>query len=212
VTFTETPRVDSQPPGADSGWASLFWSAFRRSTNAMVLVDERRCHVEVNGGFLQLVGYRRAELVGRPIYEIVDGGPVMSAAQWRETIAQAKFTGTARLVCADGRRVTVEFAGHPAVVDGRPLVLVVALRTARGGRRFSEPVPTQPGPLTKREQEVVRLLALGANGPEAAEQLHLAHNTVRTHARNAMTKVGARSRAQLVAMVLAEGHALSKPS
>jgi PAS domain S-box-containing protein len=173
----------------------------------MVLVDERRCNVEVNGAFLQLVGYRRADLVGRPVYEIIDGGPILSASQWRETLAQPKFTGSARLICADGRRVTVEFAGHPAVIDGRPLVLAVALRTARGGRRFSEPVPTQPGPLTKREQEVVRLLALGANGPEAAEQLQLAHNTVRTHARNAMTKLGARSRAQLVAMVLAEGHA-----
>ena len=44
----------------------------------------------------------------------------------------------------------------------------------------------------------------GFSGPEVAEELRIAHNTVRTHTRNAMTKVGARSRAQLVAMSLAE--------
>jgi DNA-binding NarL/FixJ family response regulator len=54
----------------------------------------------------------------------------------------------------------------------------------------------------------VRLLSLGATGPEIAEDLHISHNTVRTHVHNAMTKMGARSRAQLVAMSMANGHAL----
>ncbi len=56
--------------------------------------------------------------------------------------------------------------------------------------------------------EVVRLVALGRSGPEIAEELGIAHDTVRTHVRNAMTKVGARSRAHLVAKALGEGHAL----
>ena len=43
---------------------------------------------------------------------------------------------------------------------------------------------------------------------EIAAELHISHDTVRTHVRNAMNKVGARSRAHLVAKVLAEGHAL----
>jgi DNA-binding CsgD family transcriptional regulator len=52
------------------------------------------------------------------------------------------------------------------------------------------------------------MVALGASGPEIADELRISHDTVRTHVRNAMTKLGARSRAQLVAMSLAEGHAL----
>ena len=52
---------------------------------------------------------------------------------------------------------------------------------------------------------MVRLLALGLTGPEVAEELQLAHNTVRTHVRNAMAKSGARSRAQLVARAVGEG-------
>jgi DNA-binding CsgD family transcriptional regulator len=35
--------------------------------------------------------------------------------------------------------------------------------------------------------------------------LHISPDTVRTHVRNAMTKMGARSRAQLVAKVLGDG-------
>jgi DNA-binding NarL/FixJ family response regulator len=55
----------------------------------------------------------------------------------------------------------------------------------------------------------VRLLSLGSTGPEIADELQVAHNTVRTHVRNAMTKLGARSRAQLVAMSLGDARALS---
>ena len=47
--------------------------------------------------------------------------------------------------------------------------------------------------------EVVRLVALGQTGPEIADDLGIAHDTVRTHVRNAMDKLGARSRAHLVA-------------
>ena len=42
-----------------------------------------------------------------------------------------------------------------------------------------------------------------------ADELHISHDTVRTHVRNAMAKLGARSRAHLVALVLADGQALS---
>ena len=44
-----------------------------------------------------------------------------------------------------------------------------------------------------------------ATGPEIADELMISHNTVRTHAYNAMTKLGARSRAHLVAKALGDG-------
>jgi DNA-binding NarL/FixJ family response regulator len=107
--------------------------------------------------------------------------------------------------------VTVDFAGHPEVVTGHRLILVVALRVGRGGRRPADPdeSPKRAGSLSARERDVVRLLSLGSTGPEIADELQVAHNTVRTHVRNAMTKLGARSRAQLVAMSLGDAHALN---
>jgi PAS domain S-box-containing protein len=194
------------------GWAGLFWDAFKRSGNAMVLLDERRCHVEVNGAYLELLGHRRQALLGHPVYEIVVDGPVMTADEWRAVIRQDQFDGTADLWRADGGRVRVHFAGHPEMITGRRLILFVVLDSARGGRRLSGHAAPAEGPesLTPREREIVRLMALGRNGPEIAAELHVSYHTVRTHARNAMSKLGARSHAQLVAMALADPERLEK--
>jgi len=194
------------------GWAGLFWDAFKRSSNGMVLLDERRCHVEVNGAYLELLGHGRQALIGRPVYEIVVGAPAMTAEQWRVVIKQDQFDGTADLWRADGGRVRVHFAGHPEMVTGRRLILVVALDSARGGRRLMSNAAPAEGPesLTPREREIVRLMALGQNGPEIAAELRVSYHTVRTHARNAMSKLGARSHAQLVAMALADPERLEK--
>jgi PAS domain S-box-containing protein len=40
-----------------SGWSALFRDAFNQSRNAMVLLDDERRHVEVNGAYVQLLGY-----------------------------------------------------------------------------------------------------------------------------------------------------------
>jgi len=191
----------------DSGWSGLFWQAFTRSRNAMVLLDDQRCHVEVNGAYLALIGYQRRELIGRPVYQLLAHGPLATTQQWEAALAQRQFTGQAEIVGAGGQHVMVEFAGHPELVTGRRLVLFVVLRTARAGRTLPEPAssPTETRALSSRELDVVRLLALGLTGPEVAEELQLAHNTVRTHVRNAMAKSGARSRAQLVARAVGEG-------
>jgi PAS domain S-box-containing protein len=195
----------------NSGWSSLFWQAFKQSRNAMVLLDERRCYVEVNGAYLKLVDHGRRELIGRPAREFVRNGPLLTEAQWQQMLSQPHFGGSAELLRDDGARIVVEFAGHPEVVTGKRLVLLVALRVARGGRRSvdHDGPPDRKATLTARERDVVHLLTLGANGPEIADELQVAHNTVRTHVRNAMTKLGARSRAQLVAMSLADGDALT---
>jgi DNA-binding CsgD family transcriptional regulator len=58
------------------------------------------------------------------------------------------------------------------------------------------------GPLSKREREVLEMLAEGLNGAEIAEKLFLSPETVRTHVRNAMAKLGASTRSHAVALAL----------
>jgi PAS domain S-box-containing protein len=189
-----------------SGWAALFRDAFNQSRNAMVLLDDDRCHVEVNGAYVQLLGYRPSELIGRPMRDLRADGRAVSDEEWHTALRQKQFTGSIELVRADGAQVTVEFAGHPETVTDRQLVLCVALRATRGGRiRDDTQPPSERQDLSGRELEVVKLLAMGFSGPEVAEELRIAHNTVRTHTRNAMGKIGARSRAQLVAKSLGDG-------
>jgi PAS domain S-box-containing protein len=202
-----TTPVAPDVVGIESGWAALFWEAFTRSKNAMLLADEERRHVDVNGAYLSLVGYQRSELIGRPVADLIAGGPLYTESEWHALLHRDHFTGTAELICADSRRVTVHFAGHPELVTGRKLVLFVAIKAGRPGRKDHDATPPRSDSvaLSGRELEVIHLLALGHTGPEVAEELHLAHNTVRTHVRNAMAKAGARSRAQLVARALGEG-------
>lgn len=193
--------------GQEHEWAGLFRTAFIQSRNAMVLLDSRRCHVDVNGAYLNLLGYRREQLIDQPVYRFVVGGPRLTAAEWKATLALHEFSGEGELVAADGSTVAVQFAATTEVVTGRQLVLLVALSTSRWGPRFRREVSggAAGAALSKRECEIVRLVALGATGPEIAQELQISHDTVRTHARNAMGKVGARSRAHLVAKALGDG-------
>jgi PAS domain S-box-containing protein len=175
----------------------------------MVLLDSHRLHVDVNGAYLKLLGYSRDEIIGRPIYEF-NADDRVSREKWQAMLATRRFTGEATLRRADGSNVAVQWAATVETVTGRRLVLFVALNLSRWGRRFRRSTSTGQPPqrLSEREQTVVRLVALGNTGPEIAEELGITHDTVRTHVRNAMTKVDARSRAHLVAKALGEGHVL----
>jgi len=59
--------------------------------------------------------------------------------------------------------------------------------------------------LTAREREVLRLLANGHTNAEVGVQLFLSPETVRTHVRKAVTRLGVRNRTQAVAEALREG-------
>ena len=120
---------------ADSGWMNLFFNAFKRSKNAMVLLDDQRRFVDVNGAALKLVGHQRAELIGRHVWEFVIGGPIVSEREWKAALRQSKFSGVGDIRRGDGGRVTVEFACHRALVTARQLVLFVAVTTNRRGRQ-----------------------------------------------------------------------------
>jgi PAS domain S-box-containing protein len=195
---------------SDGGWAGLFAKAFKSSRNAMVLVDADRRIVDVNGGWLKLTGYRRADALGRPVWEFVAGGPLATPREWAEHLARGQFSGEAGAIAADGSVIAIQWAAATEVCTGRRLVLFVALSTSRWGGRFRRELDDDAasGELSAREREIVHLVAIGASGPEIADELNIAHDTVRTHVRNAMTKLGARSRAHLVAKALAEGHGL----
>jgi DNA-binding CsgD family transcriptional regulator len=192
------------------GWPALFAAAFAQSRNAMALVDERRCLAEVNGAYLRLLDRSREAVIGRPLGSFVVGGPRVTQAQWDAELADGRANGEAELERADGGTVGVQWAATAEVVTGRRMVLFVALNTSRSGPRFRRPEAPAPATgLSPREVEVVRLVAAGGTAAEIGDELRLSHHTVRTHVRNAMDKLGARSRAHLVAQALGHGHVLA---
>ena len=56
--------------------------------------------------------------------------------------------------------------------------------------------------LTNRERDVLRHLARGRNVPFMQEDLHISHNTVRTHVKHIYQKMGIRSQQELIELVL----------
>lgn len=190
------------------GWSGLFSAAFSQSRNPMVLLDSERRQREVNGAYLRLLGYRRNELVGKHVWEIVEDGPVITEEEWREHLGEHRFSGDVSMIAADRRIVRVHWGATVEVCTGQRLVLFVALSTSLAGAHFRRNRHLDADvlrPLSDREREILYLIALGHTSPEIADMLHITHNTVRTHARNAMDKTGARSRAHLVAKALGEG-------
>ena len=97
-------------PSGD-GWSGLFWTAFRQSRNVMLLLDERRRLVDVNGAWVELLGYGRDSMVGRPMYHFVVGGPAASPEEWAAALAAGHFTGEVDMVRPTAARL--QSSGRP---------------------------------------------------------------------------------------------------
>lgn len=91
--------------------------------------------------------------------------------------------------------------------------LIGALRSvAAGGTYIDEDLaqhlsagadPSRLVRLSPREREILDLLSEGLTGQAIASRLFLSPETVRTHVRNATTKLGAKTRVEAVALVVA---------
>ncbi|MGH2680223.1 MAG: response regulator transcription factor [Actinomycetota bacterium] len=109
------------------------------------------------------------------------------------------------------------------VKDTEPDELVQAVRVVAAGEALLSPSVTkqllvefasrakEPGrgagleELTEREREVVALVGEGLSNAEIGERLFVSPATAKTHVSRAMSKVGARDRAQLVVIAYESG-------
>jgi len=108
------------------------------------------------------------------------------------------------------------------VKDTEPVELLRAVRVVAAGEallspkvtrqligefatRAQPPPPQQLEELTNREREVTALVAEGLSNEEIAERLYLSPATAKTHVNRAMSKLGARDRAQLVVFAYQSG-------
>jgi DNA-binding NarL/FixJ family response regulator len=100
--------------------------------------------------------------------------------------------------------------------------LIDALRIVAAGGTYVDPGlavllsrgarPSRLAVLTVREREILGMLAEGLTGQAIAGSLFLSPETVRTHIRNATTRLGARTRVQAVAMMVQSRHAGAHPA
>ena len=105
------------------------------------------------------------------------------------------------LVRADGSRVDVEICSAP-LREGERVVGMFGLAT-----RHDEPAgPSTSAPhLTPRQHQILRLLSRGHSTDQMANELHLAHETVRNHVRRLLHALGAHSRLEAIAVGRRDG-------
>lgn len=193
----------------DSGWEPLFWSVFERSKNAIALIDERRVNIEVNEAMCELLGASRDALVGTQIDRWQVPEEISSLdAEWRELLQSGEVHGERGGTRADGSRIRAQYAARVMEVDGQRLVLLVVLGVKSADETSER---SRVGELTERQREIVGLVALGHTSAEIGVQLGISTETARTHVRNAMSKTGTKTRAQLVAMALADRRVIGSP-
>jgi DNA-binding NarL/FixJ family response regulator len=68
-----------------------------------------------------------------------------------------------------------------------------------------------PEPLTERELDVVRLVALGRTNAEIAAELYVSLSTVKTHLSSVQLKLSARNRVEIAAWAWQHGYAQPRP-
>jgi DNA-binding NarL/FixJ family response regulator len=98
-------------------------------------------------------------------------------------------------------------AAYVARTSG-PQELRRAVSAAVAQEKFIDPaVPPKGsrGKLTRRQREILQLLADGESTTFAARELDLSEETVKTHTKNALARLGAKNRTHAVAIAVREG-------
>jgi two-component system, NarL family, response regulator len=138
-----------------------------------------------------------------------------SALYGNEAIRVLRKTAPAMGIVAHGARPERHLAsaalqaGASAYVahTAGPEEMAKAVWAALEQERFVDPaVPPSGsrGMLTRRQREILQLLADGGSTAAAARELGLSEETVKTHTKNVLARLGAKNRTHAVAIALRE--------
>jgi DNA-binding NarL/FixJ family response regulator len=215
-------------PDASAARAESIFAAPPRAIRVLVVSD----HGAVAHGLELLLGKEgvglaaRAgsvaeaeDILGRWPADVVvlDADIDREGARRAATIAKTGGAGVLLYTDDPGDVAHIGAVDGTAARHGTPAEFVAAVRAVARGDAHVDPRIGATGPdssaaaLTAREREIVHLLATGLSGVEVGERLFLSSETVRTHIRNAMQRLGVKTRAHLVARSITRGEIPSSP-
>lgn len=208
-------------PFADSRFGSeavaRLRAAFERSRNPMLIADDQRRLVSGNAAVCDLLGMTRAEVSWHLIDDFTAPGMRGSLEDlWEPFLTDGATEGWFVLSTPERGELAVEFSATANVLPSRHLAVFIPpdenLGEAADGPVADEPkwrpvVAEGNGreELTKREREVMTLVAAGLQNREMAERLFLSPETIKSHVQNAMVKLGTHTRAGAVTIALVTG-------
>lgn len=175
---------------------------------ALLIVNDDCRVADASLAGCRLLGLARDEILGRPLGDLL-AAPAANRFRgvWSVYHETGGHAGPFELA-GPGNAAPIDISVTPAVLPGRHLVVLSA--TAVAGRSRPAGDPGQGGRAgsrgpTAREREILSMLADGGTDLQIAAKLDLSPATVQTHVRNAKAKLGARTRAQAVAMAMRRG-------
>jgi PAS domain S-box-containing protein len=192
----------SQEPTAHGGRS--FREIFAESAVPMLVADDERRLVAANDAACRLLDLPLEEVRKLSLDDLAppEARPFLDD-QWRSFLEERSRAGHYEFLLPDGRRMEFDYSATADVEPGRHLAILVAVGAEDSPAESSRQSPAAT--LTAREREVISLLALGATGEEIADQLNISPDTVRNHVRSAREKLGAKTRAQAIALALLNG-------
>lgn len=204
------PTVNPGPLALTTPWmpdadSDVLWAFFDGAPVALLAANDDREIVRVNERWCKLTGYSHTDLVTMRIDDILatESRPGIDM-RWRDLINTGLATHRIVLSRPDNSRLAVRYGGFANVLAGIHVAAFLA-EPGQDARGVAPQRARRAGQLTRREQESLRLVAMGMTTTAAAEQLGISPETVRTHVRNAMNKLGARTRAQAIAVAMRDG-------
>jgi DNA-binding NarL/FixJ family response regulator len=134
---------------------------------------------------------------------------VLTTFESDEYVFDALRSGAAGFLIKDAEPADLLRAVRLAAAGESLLSPSVARRVIDSLQGRREPLASRTAPglatLTEREREVLALIGEGLNNDEIGRRLFVSPATARTHVSRAMTKLGARDRAQLVVIAYQSG-------
>lgn len=187
VGLINLSTTDIRHPSDDARDLLLMLSAaVAHAIDPLTEIDQtlERLSPDASVAFVQPNGHPRP-VAGRPLGLLADENLTTSISQ--------------RLMNGAGRWITQDADGQWHRLQAH------ASSSPSGGTLLSaEPNPDMLG-LTRRELEVVNLLAAGMNNPDIAERLGIARRTVASHVESILAKLGLPNRAAAASVAVRHG-------
>jgi DNA-binding CsgD family transcriptional regulator len=171
----------------------------RTAFEALVTVDDDRRHLWVNDEASRLLRVPAAEIVGQPLETFTPPEHHAYLTElWGEFRRLGELEGPFEILQGDGARQPITFRANWHYAPGEHLVAAVA--APPGAPPLSATLK-----LTKREREILALVAEGMSNDEIGRRLILSPATVKTHLQNVYSKLEVNDRAAAVVAALRAG-------
>jgi DNA-binding CsgD family transcriptional regulator len=192
-------------------------AGFQRSRYPILILDDHRRWVTGNAAACEALDLTLEEIAWYSIEDFTQPDERERVDdRWATLVGTGALDGWYNIYLPGRGTLLVEFSATANVLPGRHLAYFLPVDEASSAppddivaREGSWLLPASAdGPrteLTAREREVLSLIASGLQTPVIAERLFVSTETVKSHVRNAMGKLGSHTRAHAVALALVTG-------